>query len=79
MSVYLPQHEVLSVFDGCDMLNDAYLSSVYRGLLGGAPKPFDCVGTVTETREAARLIMSICERENKPVPVNLRLCADLIS
>ena len=55
-SAYLPKKIVLDVF-GKNMLEDASLISLFQDLVGrGSIKPFDCVGTFEEARDALGMI-----------------------
>jgi len=55
-AAYLPRNEVLTMFN-TNMLDDPSLVSLFRDLLGrGSMKPFDCVGTFAEARQAMKMI-----------------------
>ena len=55
-AAYLPKKEVISMF-GKNMLEDPSLASLFRDLIGrGSIKPFECVGTFEEAREAVKMI-----------------------
>jgi len=56
LAAYLPKDKVLAIF-GKNLLNDPNLLSIYQDLLGiGKNKPFECVGTASEVKEAFRLV-----------------------
>jgi len=55
-AAYLPKKEVIEIF-GKNMLDDTALTGIFRDLVGmGGIKPFDCVGTFEESKEALRMI-----------------------
>lgn len=55
-AAYLSKAEVIQMF-GKNMLEDASLHGLFRDLVGrGGLKPFECVGTFEESREAMRMI-----------------------
>lgn len=51
---YIPVKEQQKLFAGQDLFSDPDLTDIFNGLLGqnGQMKPFECVGTVAELREA---------------------------
>lgn len=52
LAVHLSKSELLSIF-GKDLLDDKNLISLYKDLIGkGTMKPFDCVGTFEDSKEA---------------------------
>ena len=56
LSANLPKEEVVKIFDK-NLLNDSKLIPLYQDLIGkGKIKPFDCVGTFEESREAMEII-----------------------
>ncbi|MEK7495672.1 MAG: hypothetical protein AAB788_00585 [Patescibacteria group bacterium] len=56
LSANLPKEEVVKIFDK-NLLNDSKLIPLYQDLIGkGKIKPFDCVGTFEESREALEII-----------------------
>ncbi|MBI5123207.1 hypothetical protein HZA75_05100 [Candidatus Roizmanbacteria bacterium] len=56
LAAQLPKKQVISIFDK-NMLDDESLIPLYRDLIGeGLMKPFDCVGTFAESRQALAII-----------------------
>ncbi|NOS67115.1 MAG: endonuclease domain-containing protein, partial [Candidatus Peribacteraceae bacterium] len=54
-AAYLPKEKLVEIF-GRNLFADDWLTGVYRELLGlEGIKPFECVGTPEETKEAFRL------------------------
>lgn len=57
-AAHLPKHTVVSLF-GKNMLEDVALDGLFRDLEGrGGLKPFECVGTFEEAREALGMIVA---------------------
>lgn len=55
-AAYLPKGEVIRMF-GKNMLEDPSFTGLFRDLVGrGGIKPFECVGTFEESREAMKMI-----------------------
>lgn len=55
-AAYLPKDQVVSLF-GKDMFEDPSLTGLFKDLQGrGGLKPFECVGTFEEVREAMKMI-----------------------
>lgn len=66
-AAYLPLPTLLKIF-GKNLFEDTALLSLYRELLGlQGFKPFECVGTPEETKEAFRLAHERGELEGTPV------------
>jgi hypothetical protein len=62
LSAFLPPAEVRAVFHGRDLLGDEHLSGTFLSLVGlssNGSKPFECVGTSSETRAAVELTVSM--------------------
>lgn len=58
LAAYLSKKEVMEIF-GKNLLDDPQLISLYQDLIGkGKMKPFDCVGTFEESRQALEIIKS---------------------
>jgi len=56
LAAQLPKKQVISIF-GKNILNDESLIPLYKDLIGkGSIKPFDCVGTFEESRQALEII-----------------------
>lgn len=56
LAAYLSKEEVVKIFDK-NLLNDSELIPLYQDLIGkGKMKPFDCVGTFEESRQALEII-----------------------
>ena len=56
LAANLPKKEVIEIFDK-NLLDDPQLISLYQDLIGkGTMKPFDCVGTFEESRQALEII-----------------------
>lgn len=56
LAAFLPRRDVLEIFGGHDVFDDAALLPLYRQLLGiEGIKPFECVGTPEETYAALLL------------------------
>ncbi|MEK7109891.1 MAG: endonuclease domain-containing protein, partial [Patescibacteria group bacterium] len=56
LAANLPKEEVVKIFDK-NLLNDSKLIPLYQDLIGkGKMKPFDCVGTFEESRQALEII-----------------------
>jgi len=66
LAAYLPQQQLEEIF-GNNLFADASLVPLYRQLLGlEGCKPFECVGTAEETREAFRLAHERGKYEDTP-------------
>ncbi len=65
-AAHLSKKDVLKLF-GKNLFDDQTLESTFRDLTGkGTLKPFECVGTFDESREAVRMILAKGEfKENK--------------
>ncbi|MEK7598026.1 MAG: hypothetical protein AAB441_05285 [Patescibacteria group bacterium] len=56
LAANLPKEEVVKIFDK-NLLDDPQLIPLYKDLIGeGSMKPFDCVGTFEESRQALEII-----------------------
>ena len=56
LAANLPKKEVIEIFDK-NLLDDPQLIPLYQDLIGkGTMKPFDCVGTFAESRQALEII-----------------------
>ena len=71
LSPFLNQEELRAIF-GRDLLEDLSLKEIFEKLVGIArEKPFECVGSRDEVREAIRLTVEKILREGKPLPALL--------
>lgn len=71
LSPFLEQEEMGQIF-GRAMLEDMSLRETFDKLVGiASEKPFECVGSREEVREAARLTIERLEREGKALPALL--------
>lgn len=69
-AAYMSKKEVVEMF-GKNMLEDYSLVSLFRDLVGrGGMKPFECVGTFEESREAMKLII---EKGEFKVPKEIKI------
>ena len=75
LSPYLDAAELSAIFGGSEPLGNESLSANFRALVGvgGAPKPFECVGDEEECRAAAVLAAARPDRE---ATTQLQLLAD---
>ncbi|HVV45626.1 MAG TPA: hypothetical protein VHC72_10480, partial [Bryobacteraceae bacterium] len=56
LSAFLDRTAIFEIFDG-DPWKESRIRETVRDLVTGARKPFECVGTFDEAREAARLML----------------------
>ena len=71
LAPFLSREELADIF-GRDMLEDRSLKETLMELTGfKKDKPFECVGSRDEVREAIRLAIRKFEREQKPLPALL--------
>jgi len=56
-AAHLPKEEVIKMF-AKNLFDDATLIDTFKDLIGmGGLKPFECVGTFEESREAMKMII----------------------
>lgn len=60
LSAFLPQKDVLSIWNGKNLLQDSALDHTYKQLLGlsNDGKPFECVGEIKECRTLFELVVA---------------------
>ena len=72
LAAYLPKATMMDIF-GTNLLDDASLLPLYRQLLGiEGFKPFECVGTPEETKEAFALIAKRGEFKDSSIMQSLK-------
>jgi hypothetical protein len=62
LSAFLPPSEVRAVFHGRDLLSDVNMTKTFLSLVGGVgdgEKPFECVGTSSETQAAVEMTVGM--------------------
>ncbi len=64
LAPFMGRNELAAVFGGHEPLADSLLAERFRTLLGttSSPKPFDCVGDISECRTALRLTAARADR-----------------
>lgn len=76
LSAFLSPAGVQDIFHYNMLANDT-LMLVFMGLVGGAgSKPFDCVGTIAEAKEAVRLSVEMHREHGMELPVVLQALCD---
>jgi hypothetical protein len=77
LAPFVPAERLRSVFGGAEPLDDPSLADRFRALLGvgGAAKPFECVGDVDECRTA--LVLARRRPDRRPNGLVDRLAAEL--
>lgn len=69
-AAYLPKEKVLAIFEK-NILEDSTLVGIFRDLLGqGGLKPFECVGTFEEAKQAMKMIV---ERGEFKIPEGIKV------
>lgn len=69
-AAYLPKQEVVRMF-GKNLLEDMTLLNTFKDLMGlGGLKPFECVGTFEESRDAVSMIIKKGEFKGSPIDLS---------
>ena len=67
LSAFLPPPQVQAVFHGRDLFSDESMSRTFLSLVGGCgdgTKPFECVGTFSETQAAVEMSLGVLMRQS---------------
>ena len=73
LSAFLPPAEVQAVFHGRDLFSDKSLRKTFLSLVGGCGdgfKPFECVGTFSETQAAVEMSLAKVMQESADTEID---------